>query len=392
MPKSQILASPFSYDLVRKEEISYIVLSDIHLGNKKVPISFIVRNLRIFFGEFDKDAPSVDVVFIAGDLFDQALWFTDEDLVTVILFIQDLMAWCERTGTSLRILEGTPSHDRNQPRNLVPIAKNFPNLNFRYIETMCVEAMYDLGITCLYCPDEFGGSAAKAQELIEQEFDKLQIKKVDIAILHGMFKYQLPEIASDRFKFDEQFFLDRVRYFINIGHVHKFSVFDRIISQGSFDRLAQREEEPKGGVLVNLNEVAGNNFLFIENKGAKIQKTITIRWKELDRAVAQVRAAVRDLPEESYVRIKAPRGHEIFNVYDRLALEYNRLIFDKITTEEEEEKKELLKSSDLFSVEYTPFNIDKENIVGLVLSEVFDNHDLSPVVKDTLRKKLEELV
>lgn len=393
MLKNQILANPITWELVQKQNISYLVISDIHLGVKRVSVRSILSNLKTVFTNFDKDGPmtKLDIVFIAGDLFDQALWFTNEDIVLIISFIRDLMGWCEHHAVALRILEGTPSHDRHQPRNLVPIAENFPRLDFRYVETMCVEAFNDLGITCLYVPDEFGGSAEKAQGLILNEVHRLGLSRVDIAIMHGMFKYQVPEITSDRYKYDEEFFLNLVRWFINIGHVHRPSTYERILAQGSFDRIAHNEEHAKGCMLMELDTNVGNKFFFIENKGAAIFKTIHVRWKDLERAVAQVRNVCSELPDNSHVRIKAAKGHPVLNVFDQLARECNGLNFSKITEEEEEEKQKLYDSKALLTVDYTPIHIDKENIVPMLMTEVRNNFDFKPYLLDKLQQKLELL-
>ena len=197
---------------------------------------------------------------------------------------------------------------------------------------MCVEAFYDLGITCLYVPDEYAGSAEAAQKLIQEELDRLGIDKVSIAIMHGMFTYQVPEISSTRYKYDERFFLDRVQYFINIGHVHKFSTYERILSQGSFDRLAHGEEEPKGGIMVTLT-FEQKFFQFLENKGAKIYKTCHVRNKDIDKAVEQIERLAVSLPNGSYVRIKATKSHPVLNLLDQFNKKYVDLTFTKITEE-----------------------------------------------------------
>ena len=45
------------------------------------------------------------------------------------------------------------------------------------------------------------------------------------------------------------------------------SVFERILAQGSFDRLAHNEEEDKGGIVVTIDKVNGNHsYRFIKNE------------------------------------------------------------------------------------------------------------------------------
>ncbi len=375
------------------DKIKYLVLSDIHLGHKRNTTREIIHNLFLYFDNFSPDSPlkDLDIVFIAGDLFDQAIWFNNEDVVRIILFVRKLMSWCEYFNIKLRILEGTPSHDRSQTRNFVPIAKGFQKLDFRYIETLCIEAFYDLGITCLYIPDEFAGSAEEAQRLFQEELNKVNLEKVDIAILHGMFKYQVPEIGSDRFKFDEQFFLDRVKSFINIGHVHIHSVYERILCQGSFDRLTHGEEGPKGAMLMELHP-HGNSFYFVENKTAKKFKTCHIKTPDIDKAVAQVRKMADSLPDESYLRIKATKSHPVFNVFDRIAKEYLMLSFSKITEEEANERQQLLDAQELLNIDYTPVQIHKDNIVEMIIAEVKNRNDFSSHALFNLENHLKDLI
>lgn len=386
-----ILTPGFKANLQLLKPVSYLVLSDIHLGAKSNTASEIIQNLCSFFDNFENSKfKNLDVIFIAGDLFDQALWFNDENFLSIFSFFRKLMDWCQHFSIKLRVLEGTPSHDRKQPKNLLPIATAFPKLDFRYIETMCVEAFYDLGITCLYVPDEYAGSAEAAQKLIQEELDRLGIDRVSIAIMHGMFTYQVPEISSTRYKYDEQFFLDRVHYFINIGHVHKFSTYDRILSQGSFDRLAHGEEEPKGGIMVSLT-FEQKFFQFLENKGAKIYKTCHVRNKDIDKAVEQIERLAVSLPNGSYVRIKASKSHPVLNLLDQFNKKYVDLTFTKITEEEESERKQLIDTKALLSVDYTPININKDNIVSMVMAQVSERYNFQQDLLIKLETKLLEL-
>ena len=376
-----------------KERIRYFVISDIHLGCKRNLPREMIKGLSAIFDNFKEDAKlkDIDILFIAGDLFDQALWFSNEDVTLILLFIRELMEWCERNGIKLRVLEGTPSHDRNQPRNLIPIAQSFKALDFRYVEVMCVEAFYDLGITCLYVPDEFGGSAENAQRLIKEELDNLCLGQVDIAIMHGMCRYQVPEITSDRYKYNEEFLLSIVRAFINIGHVHLFSTYDRILCQGSFDRISHGEEGPKGGILVELCVKTGNKFFFIQNKLSKLFKTIHVKTKDLEKACRLVKTTADQLPDFSHLRIKASKLNPVLNVFDQLASGYPCLFFTKITEEEEEEKNQLVNAQDLLDVKYTPIHINKENITSMLMDEINQRQELHPSIKEKLEARLKEL-
>lgn len=378
----------------RKPHIRYLVLSDIHLGHPRTRTKEIIGSLVAFFNDFSLDSEwkYLDVIFIAGDLFDGSIDFDSLEMLEFLFFFNRLMDFCEKLNIKLRVLEGTPSHDVKQPANLVPMTSGYKNLDFRYVETMEVEVFEDLGITCLYVNDEYAGSAKKAQEQIASYLNEIGLKKVDIAIMHGMFRYQVPELASDRLKYDEDFFLSIVKSYINIGHVHKFSKFSRIIAQGSFERLCHGEEEEKGAVLIVLDEEHGDQFYFLENKLSKIYKTLQVRYKDLDKALLSLTKTAKSLPDGSYLRVKTHRGHPILNVLDQTQREYPFIHFSKLVEEDEEERRQLIKQEDLTRLDYTPIDINRGNIVNMLLDEVKLNHTIDPHIQLQLEKKLEEIL
>lgn len=371
---------------------TYLTISDIHLGKKSVPAKYIIDQLVSFMQNIEElnKNKKIDVIFIAGDLFDQALSFTADDVIHILQWARSFFKLCARNNIALRMLEGTPSHDRRQMRNLVPLAKSTANLNFDYVPTMCVEYFEEHGLTCLYVPDEFGGSAENAQKLIQEELDRLQISRVSFAMMHGMFKYQVPQIASDRYKYDEEFILSRVDGFVNIGHVHTRSVFKRIIAQGSFGRISHGEEEAKGGSLVYVEKTGERQEFFVENKETTQFKTIRITFNDVDQASDQLTKKLKNIPDFSHIRVRASEGHAIFNVLDQFKKDYLTLIFTKIT-DKEAEKPKLIDES-LLNAEYTPIHIDKENIVAMILDRVKARQDVQGHSLQRLENKLKDLV
>lgn len=323
----------------------------------------------------------MDIIFIAGDFFDKALWFSGEDIPAIFTFLLKLFDFCERNNIALRYLEGTPSHDRKQFRSFVPMASKFPNLDFKYIEEMCVEAFYDLGITCLYVPDEHEGGGEKSQKLIDLKFQELGIEKVSIAMVHSWFKYQVPEVSSAT-KYDEKFFLDRVIYYTSNGHIHGPSTFDRIVGQGSFDRVAHNEEHAKGGVLFEIT-AEDAYFFFVENKLALPFRTLHIKSPDLDKAVEQIDKLACSLPEFSWLRIKAKETHPVLASLEHLSKQYPMVRFEKITEEEDKKKNQrhLVDQTEFENVDYKFPEITKINIVSMVLVEMerqqLNTHDIN---------------
>lgn len=347
-------------------ELKYLVISDIHLGNHRNPTLRILRNLEDYLLLDSKPTYNLDIIFIAGDFFDKALQFSQEDIFYINRFILKLFDYCEKYRIKLRYLEGTPSHDRNQFRNFSPFLPRFPQLDYRYIETMCIEVFEDLGITCLYVPDEHEHGGESSQRVIDRYFQDNHIEKVDITIMHSWFKYQVPEVAS-KTKYDEAFFLDRTRYFINNGHIHTPSTYERIVGQGSFDRMAHNEEHPKGGTLMTISP-EGMHYLFIENKQALPFITLTLKSKDIDVCLKYIDKKVKDLDELAWVRIKAEEGHPFLQSLEVLKEKYPYLRFEKKALDSIQER--LVNENAFMTLDYKPIELHKGNIVSMILSRV----------------------
>ena len=120
----------------------------------------------------------------------------------------------------------------------------------------------------LYVPDKCRPTAEAVARDVQALFDEQGVEQVDIGMMHGMFKYQLGTIPMNNQVHEERFYLDKVKNFISIGHVHTYSTYERIVAQGSFDRLTHGQEEPKGAVL--FTRVDGEwSYRFVENTKAK---------------------------------------------------------------------------------------------------------------------------
>ena len=73
---TSILNQPHVKPVVQlKERIRYFVISDIHLGCKRNLPREMIKGLSAIFDNFKEDAKlkDIDILFIASDLFDQAL-------------------------------------------------------------------------------------------------------------------------------------------------------------------------------------------------------------------------------------------------------------------------------------------------------------------------------
>lgn len=361
------------------DDIKTLTISDVHFGHGTNPTEDIVKNFDVFFDDYTSKSQfcDLDIIFIAGDLYDRLLDASSDEFHVAMLWLGRLSGFCKRFNIKLRILEGTPSHDWRQSKiacTLQDILKN--DVDFKYIDNIEIEYLNDLQLHILYVPDEITGSAKETFRRVKVLMDSMGIEKVDIAIMHGMFHYQLPEGIGNVQKHNEDDYLNIVRHFINIGHIHTHSVYDRIIAQGSFDRLAHGEEEAKGAVMCIISKTNGNSFFFIENKRAKIYKTIVLKSKDLERSIKQIEKDLAKLPDNSHIRIKATKDHPLYMAFEDLKVRYPMFYFKKTSLEDEAEDYILVKELIVQDESYIPITIQKENIVEMLMTEVRNKYEL----------------
>ena len=358
-------------------KLKYIVLSDIHLAHSRNPTKDVIHNLNMYFGEYLPTSQFVDldIIFIAGDLFDTLIDLSTVEHHEIQIWLFRLMKFCVKYDIALRILEGTPSHDWKQSRTAETVAKvsNLP-IDFKYIATLEIEHFDKYGVDVLYIPDELNTSAGTTLTQVKALMSEKGLISVDMAIMHGMFTFQLGHVPNNERVHLEAEYLSIVRYFISIGHIHTFGTYDRIIGQGSFDRNAHGEEEAKGGVLITLDPKEGNNFIFIENKGAKGFKTVTLRSTDLNKCYKQIDRAVSSMRSGDYVRIKAKKDHPLYNAFDELKLRFPMFIFSKLGEDIDDVKEKQNELDD--SLGYTPLNITQENVIPLLMESILPKYQL----------------
>jgi DNA repair exonuclease SbcCD nuclease subunit len=363
------------------KDISFLSISDIHLGNRKNPTEVIVRNLKTYFTEVISGR-KLDIIFIGGDIFDRLLTFNSKDVGEILSWTHWLLRFCDKRNIKLRVLEGTPSHDWKQSYIFdVMLKLDEYNLDYKYVQSLSIEYINDFDMNVLYVPDEWTSSTLTTHKQVIGLLKDKNLEKVDIAIMHGAFDYQIPQITKEEIKHSAAEYLNIVRHYICIGHVHRFSFYDRIIAQGSFDRLAHGEEDKKGAVICNINE-NGNSFDFIENKHATFFKTIELKNIEMDKSLKQIDKIVTKLPADTHVRIKAKAQHPLMVSMDVLKLKYPFAIWSKVSSDNIESDENIL--SNMNVIEYESVTITAENIITLVEKRMLNQNNQQDLINDTL--------
>lgn len=349
--------------------MKYANTSDNHLGHLKTPTAHIINSFKTtILTEGNKD---LDILFIAGDLFDRLLDLNSKEVQLIIEFFNYLLTYCYVNNILLRILEGTPGHDWQQSTILVKLNEIRTNkCDLKYHKFLDIEYIERVDKYVLYIPDEWTSSHDELELQIQEKLNQYSITQVDIAIMHGQFKYQLAGKKYHGFYFKEEYFLNLVRGYIHVGHYHMFSKFDRIIANGSLERLAHGEEAPKGYVIVE-----DNNYTFIENKNAYTYATLNItNATTLDR----LDKLISKFPINSYIRLLVSKEHE-FNInFNELKLRYLDYHMKKIIKENISDSNSItyiLDESDQLEVSDS-FILDS-NIHQTLLTNIKAKHELT---------------
>lgn len=361
-------------------DLDYLVISDVHFFNKSTPTKSLVDNFYEYFDNFSDNSrfTKLDIIFIAGDLFDDMCYYKHPDVLLVNNLMRVLMRFCAAHGIILRILEGTKSHDYKQAANFQPMADAFGDaLNYKYIQSLMVERMAGIDLTILYMPDDWSHSAAETQRQVVELMEAEGLDKVDIGIFHGMFEHQIPLLANDPATHNAEYYLSIVRFFINIGHVHIASVFDRILAQGSFGRIAHGEEGAKGAFLVHLSMIGAHRFEFVENKKAVIYRTLEIRHEDLDKAAVDIRKELDKLPDHSHFRIAAPKGSSVLALLAYFKKEYPFINFKTKELKSKENNRDQLAEAVNIATKYVPITLNKETLIPLIIEELEKDEPLS---------------
>jgi len=348
--------------------LNYIVTSDIHLGHNNTPTSHIIKSFKeSILIDNNKDK---DVLFISGDLFDKLLDLNTKEVKEIIEFFNYLLNYCYDNDILLRVLEGTPSHDWQQSSILVKLNDiRKKKCDLRYFKILDIEYIERYNKYILYVPDEWTNDHNDLQSQISEKLIENNISKLDIAILHGQFHYQFKGKPYHGFYFKEEYFLSIVRGFIHIGHYHVYSTLDRIIANGSLERLVHGEEQPKGYVVVNEN-----SYSFIENTNAYTYITLNITKKT---TIDKLDSLISKYKKNSFIRLLMPKDHP-FNInFKDIKLRYLDYNLKK-------QVKELLTDTNSITYIFNEDNIDMSsneildtNIHTLLTTSILNKYDLS---------------
>lgn len=368
-----------------KDTIKITFGTDFHFGSKRTPAWMTLRGVK----EAWPDTPYMaqyDLFIIGGDWMDRLLALAERDVYEAQEACIYILYICAKYKIKLRIVEGTCSHDRKQSIMFTEFNERLNiGCDLGYFQELAIEYIEDLDFTILYLPDEWhhdcGETLRQAKELIA----KHGYVRVDVAVVHGGFKFQFPlELPSLH---DEVAWSELVNYCILSGHIHTRGRCLNVICGGSFNRNTHDEDGPKGHVDVTIYKGKLKSVDFIDNKYAKVFKTINIFDMQIDDVIIEVENLGK-LHNGAAVRLEYREGDPIKAIRDILEVMYPKYIWTDIKRVDKS-KKPLTR---LFSNRtFQPVDITRTSVLGIILDRMIAKGETTDTL-DTVKKVINETI
>lgn len=340
-------------------------MSDIHLGSRAFNTNNILNKLYGVF-RHHPSASNIDLIFLVGDVFDCMQEWPDDNVGSIQIFIGYLLEYCKKYDIVLRVLEGTPSHDRSQSKEFIIINELLGNIaDVKYVSVLDIEHIDKYDIEVLYVPDEWKPTTEETQSEVSKLLDERGLTAVHFTLLHGHFPHQVPDLKNIQVH-DSVFYSRITKRYVFIGHDHTMVVRDNLIAHGSFDRTAHNQESPKGYFkVISHNDVTLDTVTFIENKLAVPFLTVNVDGMSFDEGKMAINAVVGDLVtagvKEANIRIKYKKNDLVDAYYNTLVKVYPFIKWDKLYI------KDALPIKPTAAVEvYKPVNVTPNNVIGIV--------------------------
>lgn len=335
----------------------------------------------------------LDFIMFTGDFFHTYMDLSDPDVFLIMAFANDLFEMCEKYNIALLFLKGTPSHDWQQTKLFEELYKTKKyKFFFRYVDTVHAEYFPELGYSFLFVPDPGLTPRIEVERAVLEALDKAGLQQVDFAMMHGIVQYQVATIPTKAPTFDEAFYLPLVKISLHVGHVHIHSMFDRFFVAGSVERLAHGEEEAKGALLFQLKN-GHLSYQFIENKRARIFKTIKITVESLEEVTAFLDKKMVRYPEGSFIKLVAKKGHLIFGALKKLKIRYWKYHLTADDLDKKERQHQRLIEDDIATVfVHETLAITPNNVISILMNQLSEKNLLTGPDRESLAGHLAGLL
>ena len=212
--------------------------ADLHFGSIDPKDTYQI--LKEQFIDKIKLIPKVDIIVIAGDIFERKYMANSDPIVYATLFMGEIMQVSKEKNASVIIVMGTREHDADQLR-LFYHYRNNPEYDIHIAES--IQFVYTKGIQILCIPELYG--------IPEEQYQFYLNNYYDMCIMHGTIK---GSVYGDNVKEGRLFTIEDFKYCLGpiiSGHVHTGGCFDRdFYYTGSPIRYKFGEENTKGFLIL----------------------------------------------------------------------------------------------------------------------------------------------
>ena len=371
---------------MKRKHLKIASFSDVHVFHPKTPTAHILQRLTLAFPD-NQETGKLDIIFIPGDFFDRIQQLSAIVVTDVITWITKFYAMCSKRDIVIRIMEGTPSHDRGQPILFTLLAEaSAYDIDVKYVDVLHIEHLERFGIDILYIPDEWRADPADTWSDVKELLASKGLTKVDYALMHGFFEYQVPPAVKFSFH-DIDKYSSIVRKYILNGHIHQRSRMGKVVVAGSFDRNCHGDEHEKGHWRITEGEHA-DSLVFMVNHGAVVYRSVPVHGLTINEILTKVdEDELGYLPMGSNIRLVLNKGDDGVNLIDELNGQHDNLTFtlkvinDDVTMLADKEVLALMQTSLV--------EINERNLVESVLEQMEDSGSKLTVSK---RKSVEKLL
>jgi hypothetical protein len=360
--------------------------TDHHNLHPHTPTRHILANMDTFYYK-ENNLAEIDLSIWGGDFFHDLAPANDPNFALCQRWIKKHLHLCHEHKVHVRIIEGTSSHDWQQPEQF-DILKPKDSPYIKYINTLSIEYIPELKINIMYVPDNFGHTST---EVIYEQALKLMAERsltqVDMIILHGGFDFQLPAIANKNGSlYDSVKWSALAKHVIFSGHIHKPSSKFNIKGGGSFDRTAFGEMHPKGAYRFTFNEDKFNAE-FWENKNALIYDKILIN-KEMDaRQIARElnNYLAKNPPKHTHIRLVGGLSGITGPLINEFKEQYPQYSFDLENVKEDNiEVDDTLYIPEMYKGHHLNHGNLKDSLFNFMESTLHQNQDIDKALLEEL--------
>lgn len=363
-------------------KLNFATSSDHHVHHPRVPTNHICNSLtnELMLGPGSKD---LDYTFLVGDFFDRVVSMASGDSALIISWVAGYLRFCADNNIKVRILEGTPSHDRGQSILFTKINEALGDnaADLRYHDKLTIDYEEDDGLYVLYVPDEWHHDPDEVKRQVQDLLVLNGIDQVHITALHGMARHQVKEGLKIP-AHDPDFYCDITKWFITAGHIHTRSRYRNYYAQGSLERLSMNEEEDKGHYrfTVNRNDPEPVSAKFVPNRNAMFQKTVDIRGMKMEEALAKIAKTIEGVTF-GFCRLFVSSELAEEGIMRSMAEMYPHL---KWTSKPEKVKGQSLESAEVFQTRHLQNvkPINKQTIHDMLTSKITELTETDKKVSD----------